>query len=211
MNKRRYSLGEEIFNSTSHGIGMLISLASLILMILVSISHRSGIGTLASIVFGLTLLLLYTSSTLYHALTNEKAKKVFKILDHCTIYLLIAGTYTPYALITIGGNRGLLIFVIIWISALLGILLNAINLERWKILSIILYLAMGWAIVLYLPQLIGALSTGGLALLIAGGLAYTLGVIFYVIKKVPYFHSVWHLFVLAGSVCHILSVMLFVL
>lgn len=211
MNKRRYSLGEEIFNSTSHGIGMLIALASLVLMILISISHGSGIGTLASIVFGLTLLLLYTSSTLYHALTHEKAKKVFKILDHCTIYLLIAGTYTPYALITIGGNRGLLIFVIIWISALLGILLNAINLERWKILSIILYLAMGWAIVLYLPQLIAGLSTGGLALLIAGGLAYTLGVIFYVIKKVPYFHSVWHLFVLAGSVCHILSVMLFVL
>lgn len=211
MNKRRYSLGEEIFNSTSHGIGMLIALASLVLMILISISHRSGIGTLASIVFGLTLLLLYTSSTLYHALTHEKAKKVFKILDHCTIYLLIAGTYTPYALITIGGNRGLLIFVIIWISALLGILLNAINLERWKILSIILYLAMGWAIVLYLPQLIAGLSTGGLVLLIAGGLAYTLGVVFYVVKKIPYFHSVWHLFVLAGSVCHILSVMLFVL
>lgn len=211
MNKRRYSLGEEIFNSTSHGIGMLIALASLVLMILISISHGSGIGTLASIVFGLTLLLLYTSSTLYHALTHEKAKKVFKILDHCTIYLLIAGTYTPYALITIGGNRGLLIFVIIWISALLGILLNAINLERWKILSIILYLAMGWAIVLYLPQLIAGLSTGGLVLLIAGGLAYTLGVVFYVVKKIPYFHSVWHLFVLAGSVCHILSVMLFVL
>lgn len=211
MNKRRYSLGEEIFNSTSHGIGMLIALASLVLMILISIIHGSGIGTLASIVFGLTLLLLYTSSTLYHALTHEKAKKVFKILDHCTIYLLIAGTYTPYALITIGGNRGLLIFVIIWISALLGILLNAINLERWKILSIILYLAMGWAIVLYLPQLIAGLSTGGLVLLIAGGLAYTLGVVFYVVKKIPYFHSVWHLFVLAGSVCHILSVMLFVL
>lgn len=211
MNKRRYSLGEEIFNSTSHGIGMLIALASLVLMILISISHGSGIGTLASIVFGLTLLLLYTSSTLYHALTHEKAKKVFKILDHCTIYLLIAGTYTPYALLTIGGNRGLLIFVIIWISALLGILLNAINLERWKILSIILYLAMGWAIVLYLPQLIAGLSTGGLVLLIAGGLAYTLGVVFYVVKKIPYFHSVWHLFVLAGSICHILSVMLFVL
>lgn len=211
MNKRRYSLGEEIFNSTSHGIGMLIALASLVLMILISISHGSGIGTLASIVFGLNLLLLYTSSTLYHALTHEKAKKVFKILDHCTIYLLIAGTYTPYALITIGGNRGLLIFVIIWISALLGILLNAINLERWKILSIILYLAMGWAIVLYLPQLIAGLSTGGLVLLIAGGLAYTLGVVFYVVKKIPYFHSVWHLFVLAGSICHILSVMLFVL
>lgn len=208
MKKRKYSLGEEIFNSTSHGIGMLLSLVALILMIVFS---SSIIELTSSIIFGSTLILLYTSSTLYHAITNEKAKKVFQILDHCTIYLLIAGTYTPYALLSIGGKPGWLIFIIIWISALIGILLNAINLSKFRILSIILYIAMGWAIAFYLPQLLANLEFGGLILLIIGGLAYTLGVIFYIIKKIKYFHSIWHLFVLFASICHIISVIIYVL
>lgn len=208
MNKRKYTLGEEIFNSTSHGVGILLSLSALILMLFFS---TSILEIVSSVMFGSTLILLYTSSTLYHAITNEKAKKIFQILDHCTIYLLIAGSYTPYALLTIGGTSGWLIFVIIWISALIGILLNAINLNKFRILSIILYVAMGWAIAFYLPQLLEKLDFGGLVLLIAGGLAYTIGIVFYVIKKIKYFHSIWHLFVLGASICHILSVLIYVL
>lgn len=208
MNKRKYSLGEEIFNSTTHGIGIILSIVALILMLFFS---SSVLELTSSIIFGSTLILLYTSSTLYHAITNDKAKKIFQVLDHCTIYLLIAGTYTPYALLTIGGASGWLIFTIIWISALVGILLNAINLSKFKLLSIILYVAMGWAIAFYLPQLLDKLDFGGLVLLIAGGLAYTIGIIFYVIKGVKYFHSIWHLFVLGASICHILSVLIYIL
>lgn len=208
MSKRKYTLGEEIFNSTTHGVGILLSLIALILMLIFS---SSILEIVASVLFGSTLILLYTSSTLYHAITNEKAKRIFQILDHCTIYLLIAGSYTPYALLTIGGTSGWLIFIIIWISALIGILLNAINLSKFRILSIILYVAMGWAIAFYLPQLLDKLDFGGLLLLIAGGLAYTTGIVFYIIKGVKYFHSIWHLFVLGASVCHILSVLIYVL
>jgi hemolysin III len=208
MNKRKYTLGEEIFNSTSHGVGILLSLTALILMLFFS---SSILEIVSSVMFGSTLILLYTSSTLYHAITNEKAKKIFQILDHCTIYLLIAGSYTPYALLTIGGTSGWLIFIIIWISALIGILLNTINLSKFRILSIILYVAMGWAIAFYLPQLLDKLEFGGLVLLIAGGLAYTIGIVFYVIKRIKYFHSIWHLFVLGASICHILSVLIYVL
>ena len=208
MNKRKYTLGEEIFNSTTHGIESILSLVALILMIIFS---SSLLEVVASVIFGITLFLLYISSTLYHALTNEKAKKVFQILDHCTIYLLIAGTYTPYALLTIGGQAGWLIFIVIWLSALVGILLNSINLTKFRKLSIALYVAMGWAIAFYLPQLLANLKLGGLLLLIAGGLLYTLGIVFYIIKKIKYFHSVWHLFVLFASICHILSVIIYIL
>lgn len=211
MNKRKYSLGEEIFNSTSHGIGALLSLAATVIMAVLSAGKGSALGTFASVAFGLTLILLYTSSTLYHAITHPGAKRIFQILDHCTIFLLIAGSYTPYALLTIGGTPGWVIFSIVWASALTGIILNAIDLKRFAKVSIILYLAMGWAIIFYLPILLSNLAAGGLWLLIAGGLAYTGGIVFYLVKKVPYFHSIWHLFVLGGSICHILSVILFVL
>ena len=211
MSKRKYSLGEEIFNSTSHGIGALISLAATIIMAVISGGKGSALGAFASVAFGLTLILLYTSSTLYHAITHPGAKRIFQILDHCTIFLLIAGSYSPYALLTVGGTPGWVIFAIVWVSALTGIILNAINLKRFARISIVLYLAMGWAIIFYLPILLANLAAGGLWLLIAGGLAYTGGIVFYLIKKIPYFHSIWHLFVLAGSICHILSVILFVL
>ena len=211
MSKRKYSLGEEIFNSTSHGIGALISLAATIIMAVISGGKGSALGAFASVAFGLTLILLYTSSTLYHAITHPGAKRIFQILDHCTIFLLIAGSYSPYALLTVGGTPGWVIFAIVWVSALTGIILNAIDLKRFSRISIVLYLAMGWAIIFYLPILLANLAAGGLWLLIAGGLAYTGGIVFYLIKKIPYFHSIWHLFVLAGSICHILSVILFVL
>ncbi len=208
MNNRKYTLGEEIFNATSHGVGAILSIIALIFMLLFS---STGLEVASSMIFGTTLILLYISSTLYHAIANEKAKKVFQILDHCTIYLLIAGTYTPYALLIIGGKAGWLIFTVIWLSALFGILLNSINLIKFRKLSIALYIAMGWAIAFYIPQLLANLELGGLLLLIAGGLLYTLGIIFYIIKSIKYFHSVWHLFVLFASICHILSVLIYIL
>ena len=210
-NKRKYTLGEEIFNSTSHGIGTIISLVALIVMIVISAKQGSALSVVASIIFGLTLILLYVSSTLYHALTNPTAKRVFQVFDHCAIFLLIAGSYTPYALLTIGGSKGWIIFGVIWFCALVGILLNSINLKKFQLFSIILYLGMGWTVVFYIRDLIANLALGGIILLAIGGVAYTLGIVFYMVKRIKYFHSVWHLFVLAGSICHIFSVMLFVI
>lgn len=211
MTQKRYTLGEEIFNSTSHLIGTIISIASLVIMIVISASHQNPKAVVSSVIFGVTLTLLYLSSTLYHSLTNKTAKKVFQILDHCSIFLLIAGSYTPYALLAIGGAKGWVIFGIIWACAILGIILNTINLKKFQLFSTILYVAMGWTVVFYIKDLIANLALGGIILLAAGGLFYTLGIVFYLIKKVRYFHSIWHLFVLAGSICHILSVMLFVI
>ncbi len=210
MNKRKYTLGEEIFNSTTHGIGVIISIIALILMILYS-STRLEVAS--SIVFGTTLISVYISSTLYHSLTNKKAKQIFQISDHCTIYLLIAGTYTPYALLTIGGKPGWLIFIIIWISAIFGVLLilNSVNLNKFRKISNGLYIVMGWTIAFYIPLLVNNLDPVGLTLLIVGGLLYTLGLIFYIIRSIKYFHSIWHLFVLFASICHILSVLIYVL
>lgn len=211
MNKRKYTLGEEIFNSTSHAIGAILSILALIIMIWLSVSTKNTVGVISSIVFGFTLILLYTSSTLYHALTNKTAKKVFQIFDHCSIYLLIAGSYTPFALMVIGGSKGWIIFGIIWLCAVLGIILNSINLKKFQLFSIVLYVGMGWTAIFYIKDIFASLDLGGIILLAVGGVLYTLGIIFYLVKKIKYFHSIWHLFVLAGSMCHVLCVILFVL
>ena len=211
MNKRKYTLGEEIFNSTSHAIGAILSILALIIMIWLSVSTKNTVGVISSIVFGFTLILLYTSSTLYHALTNKTAKKVFQIFDHCSIYLLIAGSYTPFALMVIGGSKGWIIFGIIWLCAVLGIILNSINLKKFQLFSIVLYVGMGWTAIFYIKDIFASLDVGGIILLAVGGVLYTLGIIFYLVKKIKYFHSIWHLFVLAGSMCHVLCVILFVL
>ncbi len=211
MNKRKYTLGEEIFNSTSHAIGAILSILALLIMIWLSVSTKNTVGVISSIVFGFTLILLYTSSTLYHALTNKTAKKVFQIFDHCSIYLLIAGSYTPFALMVIGGSKGWIIFGIIWLCAVLGIILNSINLKKFQLFSIVLYVGMGWTAIFYIKDIFASLDLGGIILLAVGGVLYTLGIIFYLVKKIKYFHSIWHLFVLAGSMCHVLCVILFVL
>ena len=175
-----YSLGEEIFSAVSHGVGAL---------------------------FGGTMILLYTVSTLYHALNVNRAKKVFRVLDHCTIYLLIAGTYTPITLCCIEGRQGIVMFAAVWAAAVLGIILNAVDMEKFKVVSMICYLMMGWVVVLAFNTVAAKMPGVGLNCLIAGGVAYTGGAVLYGLdKKVPYMHAVWHLFVLAGSVLHTLSV-----
>ncbi len=206
-----YTVGEEIFNSISHGVGVLLSIAALVLLIVFAALYSDGYGLASALVYGISLILLYTMSMVYHIVQNEKGKKVLRIFDHCSIFILIAGTYTPYLLGPLRGALGWTIFGIIWGATVAGVLLNAIGLEKFKKISLILYVLMGWGIVLSIKPLAQNLATGGLWLLIAGGLVYTVGVIFYVLKKYRYMHSVWHLFVLAGSVCHYFSILLFVL
>jgi hemolysin III len=206
----QYSLREEIAHSATHGLGIVLSIAGLIAMMVVS--ERSGDvrHVVASIVYGATLILLYLSSTLYHGIPSPNAKRVLKVLDHSAIYLLIAGTYTPFTLISLRGAWGWTLFGLVWGMALLGITLKVAAIGRFQWLSIALYLGMGWLVVALRP-LIGAVSPAGFRLLLLGGVSYTLGVVFYKWRRLPYHHAVWHLFVLAGSTFHYFAVLLYVL
>jgi hemolysin III len=207
---RDYSVGEEIANSITHGVGTLFGIVALVLMVFVAVMHGGGVRLTAALVFGIALITEYTASTLYHALTAERAKKVFKILDHASIYLLIAGTYTPFCLVSLADDGGVILCAVEWGLALAGIVFEAFWVFRPRWVSVLVYLAMGWLIILRVGALVAALPFGGIALLLAGGLCYTFGTVFYLLKKVSYMHAVWHLWVVAGSVCHVLSVLLFV-
>lgn len=207
-----YTLGEELVSSISHGLGALFGVFALVLCILKSVFFGSAIEIVASAIYGATLIILYTMSTIYHALKVNRAKVIFRILDHCSIYLLIAGTYTPYTLVGLHGALGWSLFGVVWGAAILGIVLNAINLERFKVFSMICYLCMGWVIIFAIRPLLAVLPWDGFLLLLAGGLAYTIGAIVYGFgKKAHYIHSIWHLFVLAGSILHFLSIYLYLL
>jgi hemolysin III len=206
-----YSLREEIAHSATHALGIVLSIAGLIAMVVVS--ERSGDvrHLLASIVYGMTLILLYLASTLYHSIPSPNAKRVLRVLDHSAIYLLIAGTYTPFTLISLRGALGWTLFGLVWGLALLGITLKVAAISRFRWLSIVLYLGMGWLVLVALKPLIGAVSPAGVRLLFLGGVCYTFGVLFYTWRRLPYHHAVWHLFVLAGSVLHYFAVLLYVL
>ena len=206
-----YTGGEEIFNAVSHGVGILLSIAALVLLVVFSVMPFDPVKLAASIVYGVSLILLFSASTLYHAIRHPRAKAVLRVLDHTSIFLLIAGTYTPITLITLGSATGLTLFSVVWLAAIVGIVLNALSIERFKVFSMICYVAMGWAVIFALSPLIRAMPAGGIALLVAGGLCYTLGLIFYRLKRIRYMHSVWHLFVLAGAVVHFLCVLLYVI
>ncbi len=204
---KRYSLGEEIFNSVSHGVGGLLAIAGTVVLIVLSALQKDPWKVVSSSVFGASLIMLYVMSTLYHAITNEKAKGVMRIMDHITIFLLIAGTYTPLTLVALRGAVGWVLFGLIWGVSVLGIVFNAIDLEKFRKISLVCYIAMGWGIVFAIKPLIEALPKISLIFLLTGGLAYSVGVIFYAIKKVKYFHSVWHLFTIAGSVFHYFAIL----
>ncbi|MFZ2537601.1 MAG: hemolysin III family protein [Oscillospiraceae bacterium] len=208
--KKLYTFGEELLNSISHGVGALLAIAGSAVLIVWAVFFSDAWGIVGASIYGFTLILLYTMSTLYHALTNDRAKKVFRALDHSTIYLLIAGTYTPYALVTIRGTMGWVVFGIVWGSAVVGITLNAISVERYKKISLALYLVSGWAAVIAMKPIVDNLATNGLLLMLLGGLFYTGGIVFYVMKKHKYFHGIWHFFVLAGSICHYFSILFYV-
>lgn len=206
--KRKYTLGEEIFNSVSHGVGAGLSIAGTIVLIVSAAIHTNVWGIVSSCIYGATLIILYTMSTLYHSLTNNKAKSFFRIMDHNTIFLLIAGTYTPITLYFLNGVTGWILFSVVWGATVFGIIINSINLEKARIPSIFCYVAMGWVIIFAIKPLIAAMPTVSLIFLITGGVLYTLGIIFYAVKKIKYFHSVWHLFTVAGSIFHYFSILL---
>ncbi len=207
-----YTLGEELISSISHGIGALLGIAALVLCIVKSAYAHDGYKIASSIVFGVTVTLLYLMSCLYHALKVNRAKRVFRVIDHCTIFLLIAGTYTPYTLVSLRDSIGWWIFGVIWGVAILGITLNAVNLKRYAKVSVACYLLMGWMIVLAYQRMVTAIAPTGIALLVWGGVAYSLGAIVYGIgSKRRYFHSIFHFFCLAGTILHFFSIYLYVL
>jgi len=208
---RAYTLGEEIANSVIHGLGIGLSVAALVILVAFAVLEDDPFKLASAIVYGITLVLEYTASTLYHSFPQPKVKHLFKIFDHCGIYLLIAGTYTPFCLVTLRDANGWLLFGVIWGLAVLGIAFEAFWPYRPRWLSALIYLGMGWMVVLSMGPLVDNLAPAGIWLLVAGGLAYTVGTVFYVMKRVKYMHAVWHVFVLAGSVCHFLSVLIFVI
>ena len=207
-----YSLGEEITNAILHGIGALLAIAALVLCVVFSAIHHNPYAVVSSCLYGSTLIILYTMSCLYHSLKVNNAKRVFRIIDHCSIFLLIAGTYTPLTLVSLNGPIGWTLFGIIWGVSILGIILNAIDLNKYKVISMILYIMMGWAIIFTFPRLLKVIDMAGIYLLVAGGILYTIGAIFYGVgKKIKYMHSVFHFFVLAGSILHFFAILLYVI
>jgi hemolysin III len=206
-----YTFREEIANAISHGIGALLSIAALVLLIVYSVKYGDVWHVVSFSIFGSTLVLLYTFSTLLHSIQHRIVKNVFEILDHAAIYLLIAGTYTPFLLVTIRGALGWTIFGIVWGFALVGIILKIFFVKRFIILSTLCYLLMGWLIVIAIKPLYLNLPFNGIVWLVVGGLLYTFGTIFYVWRRVPYHHAIWHTFVLAGSTAHFIAVLFYVL
>ncbi|MCU7845615.1 MAG: hemolysin III family protein [Candidatus Thiodiazotropha sp. (ex Monitilora ramsayi)] len=209
--KKHYTLGEEIAHTVSHGIGILLSIAGLIVLVVFASLYGDAWHITSSSIYGVTLILLYTASTLYHGIPQSRGKQVLRRLDHAAIFLLIAGTYTPFTLVNLRGGWGWTLFGLVWGLALLGMVLELAIKKRIKWLSITLYLGLGWLVLIAIKPLLDSVATGGIILLLAGGLCYTLGVIFYVWKRLAYHHAVWHLFVLGGSVLHFFSVFFYVL
>jgi hemolysin III len=207
MLDRVLSIGEEIANSVTHGLGLIASIAAVPVLLLKARSSNDPSALLGATIFGLTLILLYATSTVYHALPISKGKQFFRVLDHSAIYLLIAGTYTPFALGPLRGPWGSSLLVVIWTLALIGIASKVLGGFRLPHLSTALYLLMGWLIVVAIKPLVENVPRAGLLWLAAGGLAYTGGVVFYSMKRVRYSHMIWHLFVAVGSVCHFVAVL----
>ena len=201
------SLGEEIANSVSHGVGLLAALAAAPILIASTSRHGDAASLVGASIFAATLVLLYLSSTLYHSLPVNKAKRVFRVLDHSAIFLLIAGTYTPFALGVLRGAWGWTLIGLVWGLALAGIVLKAVGLLRYPILSTALYVAMGWLALVAIRPIMLHVPPAGVFWLLAGGLAYTGGVAFYAARRMRYAHLAWHLCVLAGSACHFIAVL----
>ncbi len=207
----RYSLAEEIAHAITHGVGLLLSVAALTILVVFASLHGDAWHIVSVSIYGSTLILLYTASTFYHALSAPHAKAVFRILDHAAIYLLIAGTYTPFTLVNLRGGWGWTLFGLVWGLALFGVLLEAVARQRVRFLSVSLYLGLGWLVAIAVKPLLASVAAGGLALLLLGGLAYTGGVVFYGWQRLPYHHAIWHVFVMAGSICHFFAVLFYVI
>lgn len=211
-----YSKGEEIFNMVSHIVGGAIGIAAIVLCSVFGALRGNAYGVVSGVIFGFTMLVLYTMSSIYHGLKPQnKAKKIFQIIDHCSIFILIAGTYTPIALCTLREQSvfdGWLVFGIIWGLAVVGIALNSIDLKKYKVFSMICYLIMGWFIVIKTPLVIEKLGVGAFVFLLSGGIAYTIGAVLYGVgKKKAWMHSIFHIFCVIGSILHFLMILFYVI
>jgi hemolysin III len=211
-NNKQFTIINEIANAVTHGIGTVFAVAALVILVVFAGSYGDLWHIISVAIYGSTLVILYLTSTLYHSFQGRRVKHIFRILDHSAIYLLIAGTYTPFTLVTLRGALSWTVFAIIWTMALSGVVLKVLFIKKFAILFIIFYLLMGWLVLFTIKPLLLNLPGGGLIWLITGGVFYSLGVIFYIIgKKRLLYHAIWHLFVLGGSICHFFSILFYVL
>lgn len=206
-----YSLGEEIAHAVTHGVGAFAAIAGLAVLVAKAALYGSALHVVAVSVFGASLVLMYSASTLFHSIPLPRTKQVLRVIDHCCIYILIAGSYTPFTLLTLQGAWGWSLFGVVWGLAAVGIVFKIFTTGRFEKLSLGIYLGMGWCALVAVKPLLATLPAGGLWLLLAGGLSYSFGVIFYVWERLPYHHAIWHGFVLAGSVLHYFAILLYVL
>lgn len=200
------SVLEEVANSVTHGVGLLISIIGATILMVNALKSDDVWKVLGVSIFGIAMILTYTFSTLYHGLYFTKANRVFKVLDHSSIFLLILGTYSGFILATLNNNLGLIVLIIIWLIAILGIIYKSIFMEKFKILQVVTYVFLGWIAIFIAPSLLTVLSSGVIILLVIGGLFYTLGLVFFAWKKLKFNHTIWHVFVLMGSICHFLAI-----
>ena len=201
------SLGEEIASAVSHGLGALASVAAGAVLITFAALAGDAWAIVGTSIFVLSLVLLYTASTLYHAIPWDRAKARLRVFDHCAIYVLIAGTYTPFLLVPLRGSWGWSLFGVIWGLAVAGVVFKLFFTGRFKLFTTLVYIAMGWLVLIAIRPMMASLPPASLAWLVAGGVSYTAGTIFYMSKRIPYTHAIWHLFVLGGSACHFIAVM----
>ena len=206
-----FSVAEEIWHAVTHGIGFIFSIVALALLVSFATLSSSSIHIIAAAIYGAALIVMYGSSTLYHAITDQKIKHLFQKFDHSAIYFLIAGTYTPIMLITIGNTIGWTLFTIEWVIAIIGIALKFLYPGKLEALSLVAYVLMGWMIVIVFDTFKSNIDPVGFWLIIAGGIAYTSGIVFYVKDKINYFHAIWHLFVMVGSILQFFAILLYVI
>jgi hemolysin III len=202
---------EEIANTITHGFGLVLSLVGFVFLVVMASIKGDGWHIASSVVYGSSLVILYGASTFYHGATDPKAKRILQIVDHCCIYLLIAGTYTPFTLVVLRGSFGQSLFAFVWFFAIACILLKIFFGNRFMVVSVLSYLVMGWVGIVAVQPLFEALGFVPIALVVAGGIAYTLGVIFFAWHRLPHHHAIWHVFVLAGSVLHFLAIAIYVI
>ncbi|MDE0722170.1 MAG: hemolysin III family protein, partial [Flavobacteriales bacterium] len=212
MNRMHQTDTEERFNAISHGITSLAAIVGFVILVILGNYSEKSFTLFSAIIYGLSLVSLYTFSTIYHGLRNEKAKKVFQILDHCAIYILIAGSYTPVLLVSIGGTTGWVIFGVQWTVALIGIVIKIFYTGKFDNISTLMYAVMGWLIVIRWQELVDSIPSAALTLLLAGGISYTVGIVFYLIgTRIKFSHFMWHLFVIAGSLFHYIMIVEYVI
>ena len=206
---RKQTPFEEKLNALTHGIGAILGIVALVLLIILE-TKKTEFSLFSVIIYGLSIIILFTASTVYHIISDEKKKHYFRIVDHVSIYLLIAGTYSPVLLITLEHSLGWALFYTVWGIAAFGVILKLFFTGRFNVFSTLLYLVMGWLVVFDFATLSSIMEPNGIVLLMAGGLSYTVGIVFYAIEKIPYNHVIWHLFVLAGAICHFFMVLFYV-